>query len=131
MAITYGMSVKEFWEDSPDLFWAYRFSYYERLKYENNNFNQNAWLQGAYIYEAVQVAINNCFGKHKLAYSEYPYGTPPEEIERREAEKRQKEQELLVAKLCARVTTVQAIMGKNQSSTTTEGNAEGGEKINE
>ena len=127
MAITYGMSVKEFWEDSPDLFWAYRFSYYERLKYENNIFNQNAWLQGAYIYEAVQVAINNSFGKHKLVYSKYPYGTPQEEIEKREKEEQIKQQELLVAKLCSRVTTVQAIMGKNKGSTTTEGNAEGGE----
>ena len=131
MAITYGMSVKEFWEDSPDLFWAYRFSYFERLKYENNVFNQNAWLQGAYIYEAVQVAINNSFGKHKLAYSKYPYGTPEEEIKRREKEEQVKQQELLVAKLCARVTTVQAIMGKNKSSTTPEGKTEGGEKANE
>ena len=34
MAITYGMSVKEFWEDDPDLFWAYRFSYFEKIKTE-------------------------------------------------------------------------------------------------
>lgn len=127
MAITYGMSVKEFWDDDPDLFWAYRFSYYERLKYENNNFNQNAWLQGAYIYEAVQVAINNSFGKHKLAYSKYPYGTPQEEIERREQEETKRNQELLMVKLQARVAMVQAIMGKNKSSTATEGNTEGGE----
>lgn len=131
MAITYGMSVKEFWDDDPDLFWAYRFSYYERLKYENETFNQNAWLQGAYIYEAVQVAINNSFGKHKLAYSKYPYGTPQDEIDRREKEEAKKQQELLVAKLCARVTTVQAIMGKNESSTTEEGNTKGGENISE
>ena len=91
MAITYGMSVKEFWEDDPDLFWAYRFSYFERLKNEQEMFNQNAWLQGGYICEAVQVAINNCFNKKK----------------------------------------VQAIMGKNESSTTNKGNTEGGEIINE
>lgn len=130
MAITYGMSVKEFWEDDPDLFWAYRFSYYEKVKYENEVYNQNAWLQGAYIYEAVQVAINNSFGKHKLEYSKYPYGTPEEVIRERELKEQKRQQELLVAKLCARVTTVQAIMGE-KSSTTEEGNTKGGEKINE
>ena len=130
MAITYGMSVKEFWDDNPDLFWAYRFSYYEKMKNENEIFNQNAWVQGAYIYEAVQVAINNSFGKHKLEYSKYPYGTPEKIIAEKEAQRQQKEQELLVAKLCARVTTVQAIMGK-KSSTTKEENTEGGEKISE
>lgn len=117
MAITYGMSVKEFWEDSPDLFWAYRFSYFERLKNENEIFNQNAWLQGAYIYEAVQVAINNSFGKHKEEYHKYPYGTSEEEIRRREQEEMKKQQELLVARLCARVKTVQGIMNKNSTNT--------------
>ena len=38
MAITYGMSVKEFWEDSPDLFWAYRFSYYKKKLEELTKF---------------------------------------------------------------------------------------------
>ena len=41
MAITYGMSVKEFWEDNPDLFWAYRFSYYEKIKNEQEKLFQN------------------------------------------------------------------------------------------
>jgi len=49
MAITYGMSVKEFWEDSPDLFWAYRFSFFERIKSMQEINNYNSWLQGAYI----------------------------------------------------------------------------------
>lgn len=44
MALTYGMSVKEFWEDDPDLFWAYRFSYYIKQKEEQEKFNSNAWL---------------------------------------------------------------------------------------
>ena len=69
MAITYGMSVKEFWEDSPDLFWAYRFSYFEKIKLTQEINNYNSWLQGAYTCEAVQVAINNCFNKQKIEYS--------------------------------------------------------------
>ena len=68
MAITYGMSVKEFWEDNPDLFWAYRFSYYTKLKNEQEIFNNNAWLQGAYFYEAISVALCNSFSKQKIEY---------------------------------------------------------------
>jgi len=67
------MSVKEFWEDNPDLFWAYRFSFYNKIKRENELFNHNAWLQGAYISEAVSVAISNTFGKGEIKYSEKPW----------------------------------------------------------
>lgn len=73
MAITYGMSVKEFWEDNPDLFWAYRFSYYERLKIEQEIFNNNAWLQGMYFNEAISVALCNAFSNSKIEYSKQPY----------------------------------------------------------
>lgn len=74
MAITYGMSVKEFWEDNPDLFWAYRFSYYEKVRANQEMFNNNAWLQGAYFHEAISVALCNAFSKQKVEYSKHPYG---------------------------------------------------------
>ena len=84
MAITYGMSVKEFWEEDPNLFWAYRFSYIDRIKFENEDKNQTAWLQGAYIYEAVSIALNNAFSKQKLTYSKLPYGFKTEENDKEE-----------------------------------------------
>lgn len=126
MAITYGMSVKEFWEDSPDLFWAYRFSFYQKLKREQEMANYNAWLQGGYICEAVCVAINNCFAKKKIEYSKYPYGS---EIQKQQNDPK-KQQEALVAMLKNRVNQVQAIKGQKESSTTDRGNTEGGENIN-
>lgn len=67
------MSVKEFWEDDPDLFWAYRFSYLERKKRERDFQNEQAWLQGAYFFEAVSVALSNAFSKEKHSYREKPY----------------------------------------------------------
>ena len=70
MAIIYGMTVKEFWKDNPDIFWAYRFSYYERLKEKQELFNQNAWFQGAYFYEGISIAIGNSFGKSHEKYQE-------------------------------------------------------------
>ncbi len=114
MAITYGMSVKEFWEDSPDLFWAYRFSYYKKKLEEQEIFNHNAWLQGMYICESIHVALCNCFGNKKMEYSKKPYSSTSNNLE----EERLNEQELLVAKIKNRVLQVQAIKGKEESSTT-------------
>ena len=83
MAITYGMSVKEFWEDNPDLFWAYRFSYYTNMKREQEDMNFKAWLQGAYFHEAVSIALANSFGKgKKVSYSTKPYNLTKEDEEK-------------------------------------------------
>lgn len=67
------MSNKEFWEEDPDLFWAYRFSYINRKREEAKEIEYVAWLNGAYINDAVSVAINNCFNKQKLDYPLKPY----------------------------------------------------------
>ena len=119
MAITYGMSVKEFWEDNPDLFWAYRFSYFTRLKSEQEIFNNNAWLQGAYFHEAVSVALCNAFGKQKVKYSEKPYGFD-ERAEITEEQKK-KQIEMNVADMRARIAQVNAL---RKNSTTKEGTTE-------
>lgn len=107
MAITYGMSVKEFWEDDPDLFWVYRFSYFERLRAEQEMFNNNAWLQGAYFHEAISVALCNSFGKQKVEYSKQPYGFDKNNEEQEEQKKQQLEMQ--VADVKARIAQVNKI----------------------
>lgn len=67
------MSVKEFWEDDPDLFWAYRFSYINKKTQEQEEINTRCWLQGAYFYEAFSVALSNAFSKQKIEYRNQPY----------------------------------------------------------
>ena len=109
MAITYGMSVKEFWEDNPDLFWAYRFSYYTKLKTEQEIFNNNAWLQGAYFHEAVSVALCNAFGKQKVKYSEKPYN-----FDNTKEQTKEQQSNVLVEKLKGRISQVQTILKDNK-----------------
>lgn len=116
MAITYGMSVKEFWEDDPDLFWAYRFSYFTKLKAEQEMFNNNAWLQGAYFHEAIIVALCNAFSKQKVKYSEKPYGF--EDRAEITEEQKKKQIEMNVADMKARIAQVNAI---RKNSTTVKG----------
>ncbi len=122
MAITYGMTVKEFWEETPDLFWAYRFSYYQKLKENQEIFNNNAWLQGAYFQEAISVSLCNAFSKTKVEYSKKPYSF--EKNKELTKEEKQKEYEMQKADLKARILQINKI----KSSTYQKGNKKVGEK---
>ena len=70
-----GMSFAEYWEGDPKLAQYYRKAY--RIKQEE--INNNAWLQGMYIYDAVSTALHNAlrgFGKNKPPakdYAKQPY----------------------------------------------------------
>ena len=100
------MSVKEFWEDNPDLFWAYRFSYFTNIKTQQDVSNYNAWLQGAYFYEAVSVALGNAFGKKKLQYIQKPYGL--------EKKDQKSDSDVLVAKIKNRMSQVQKLFSNKE-----------------
>ena len=113
------MSIKDFWENDPELFWAYRFSYITKMKREIEAQNYNAWLQGLYFYEGVSIAIANGFGKATLKYPEEPYGL--EKKKKKKPKMTQQEQTLIELK--GRVAQVQALWknkekGKKESSTT-------------
>lgn len=69
----FGMSSKEFWEEDPQLYWAYQTFYLKQQEIQFEKDNQYMWLQGMYIYEGVSVALNNAFKKQKRSYSEKPY----------------------------------------------------------
>ena len=125
MAITYGMSVKEFWEENPDLFWAYRFSYYNKVKDDLNTMNFQLWLQGAYFHEAVSVALANSFGKgKKISYTVKPYNLTKEDEERELKEKQKK----LETQIRNRISQMQTIKGKENNIALPNQKGKGGEK---
>lgn len=112
------MSIKDFWENDPELFWAYRFSYVNKLKRKNEEKNYNAWLQGLYFFEGVSIALSNSFGKGNYKYPELPYGVEPAN----NGPKLTK-QEKTVIELKGRVAQVQALWkqkDKGKESSTTE-----------
>lgn len=71
------MSVKEFWNDEPELLWTYRKSYMDKLKIQKDLTNYKAWLHGLYVFDAVSTSLYNCFGKKETqpnrSYAEKPY----------------------------------------------------------
>ena len=112
------MSVKDFWENDPELFWAYRFSYINKLKRDNELYNYNAWLQGLYFFEGVTIALANSFGKANYKYPTEPYG-----YEDKKDKPKMTEQEKNVIELKGRVAQVQALWkqkDKGKESSTTE-----------
>ena len=108
-AIEYGMSVKEFWEEAPELFWAYRFSYIRRKESEEELINTNMWLQGMYIYEAVSVALSNAFSKNKITYRDSPYSLKSSNNEPKQNNK-------LEMSLRNRVMQVQKVFGGDENN---------------
>lgn len=118
-AIEYGMPIKDFWENDPELFWAYRFSYINKLRRESEEKNNIAWLQGMYFYEGISIALANSFGKANYKYPTEPYGT-----EKKKTKKpKMTEQEKNVIELKGRIAQVQAIWknkDKGKESSTTE-----------
>ena len=78
------MSYDEFWYGDPFRAVAYRQAY--RLRTEQTN--QQLWLQGLYVHNAVAVAINNAFNKQKQKYIAEPLKLfePTEEEKKAKAE---------------------------------------------
>ena len=70
-----GMSYAEYWEGDPKLAQYYR----EAYQIKQDEINNNAWLQGMYIYDAVSTALHNALrgmGKQKPPakdYAKQPY----------------------------------------------------------
>lgn len=94
-----GMTYEQYWEQSPYLAVAYRRAY--RLKREAEN--EQAWLQGLYVFDAFAVCLANAFAKRgskKQNYIEKPIDIFPlteREKKHREAEANAKMQAAMEA----------------------------------
>jgi len=68
---------------------AYRESYMLQRRKEN----ENMWLQGMYVYKALEAVIGTAFGKTKIKYVQEPFDIFPKtklEIEQEKEAERQK-----------------------------------------
>ena len=71
----YGMSSIDFWENDPQLYWAYYFSYIKKTEIELNmqreSMQLNCWLQGKINEIAFETALQNAFSKRKATFPSY------------------------------------------------------------
>lgn len=84
LAISYGMTSKEFWEDEPRLYDAYRISFEEKQKAQD----EYAWLIGYYVYVGVNVNLYNMFkksGEPTREYLKQPLSFPKEDEQKQQS----------------------------------------------
>lgn len=62
------MTVDEYWNGPPVLVNAYLDAYKLKIRHEN----EAAWLQGVYMFNGVQVALSNGFGKKGQKRAKFP-----------------------------------------------------------
>lgn len=74
-AIMFGMSSTEFWEEEPQLYWAYRFSFIKKeeteAKKQSEQLKLGVWLNGIATNLATTVSLANSFGKGGKTFPSY------------------------------------------------------------
>ncbi len=90
------MTPEQFWNGKPKLCETYR----KLHKLRSEQRNEELWLQGLYNLDALSVALNNAFSKHRAKYLDKPLDIFPktEEEKQREIDETRKK---LVARLDA------------------------------
>ena len=61
----FGMSSTDFWENDPQLYWAYRTFYLKKNEMEVELTKYNAWLNGNMQSIGTTIAISQTFGNNK------------------------------------------------------------------
>lgn len=85
--LMYGMTWQEFWHESIDRFAVY----WQKHQFEIESRNQELWLQGVYIQEAVASVFDT---KHRIKYPDKPHRITEKTREETEAENKRKVDEL-------------------------------------
>lgn len=91
MFMTYGMSYEQFWYGEPGIAKCY----YEYNRLMNKKRNEELWVNGLYTLDALQVALNNAFDKHKIKYVSKPLDIYPKTAIEKKAEKIEKTNKLI------------------------------------
>ena len=109
------MTYEQYWYDDPYLVRAYAQAFLMKRKIEN----ENMWIQGAYIANAVTTSIANAFGKRHIDYLKQPLDIFPKTEAEKQEEIREKRK-----KIVERLLRVQANFNKKKVKTGVDQNGE-------
>ena len=87
----YGMTYEQFWYGDPWMVKAYQ----QAFLLKQRKRNEEMWIQGAYIANAVSVALNNGFNKRKIDYMKSPLDIYPKTEAEKQEEIRQERADLV------------------------------------
>lgn len=110
MYLAMGMTYEQFWDGEPELAKSYRMA--DQIRRRRRN--EELWLQGVYMAEALSATVGNMFTKgQKHQYPAEPFAiTEAEQRERKEREQRAK-MERIKASFTARALSVNTKLGGN------------------
>lgn len=109
----YGMTYEQFWYDDP---WMVR-EFKQTFLLRQRKRNEEMWIQGAYIANAVTVAIINTFGSKKTNYLNAPIDIYPKSESEKQEEIREER-----LKLVQRLSLISANFKQKQKGTDQNGN---------
>lgn len=89
--MAYGMTYDQYWYGDPWMVRAYAQAYLLKRKIEN----EQAWIEGAYFYNAMSAVMTTAFSKSRKEYVKKPLEFYPKTEAEKEEEKRQKRRELV------------------------------------
>lgn len=103
-----GMTYEQFWLDDPALARAYR----KADEIRRRRTNEELWLGGIYVAEALSATVGNMFTKgQKYQYPAEPKPITRDEIEERKAREQRQRMEKIKAAFTARALNMNAKMG--------------------
>lgn len=105
-----GMTYEQFWHDDPALARAYRRADAIRKR----RVNEELWLSGIYMSEAIMSTIGNAFSKSKYEYPVEPKPITVAEIEERREREQRAKMEKIKARFTARALHLNASKGVEQ-----------------
>ena len=80
--MSYGMTYEQFWYGDPWMVGMFKDAYILKRRIDN----ENAWIAGAYVFEALTAALNNAFSKTATKYAQKPLDLFPKTKAEKESE---------------------------------------------
>lgn len=105
-----GMSYEQFWVCDPELVKSYR----KADEIRKRRMNEELWLNGAYMVDALTATVGNMFSKEKYSYPVEPKPITKAEVEERQAREEKARMERIKARFTARALTLNAQKGAEQ-----------------
>ncbi len=102
-----GMSHEQFWLFDPKLVKAYR----KADEIRKRRMNEELWLNGIYMSEALASTVGNMFSKEKYSYPSEPKPITQSEIEERREREEKARMERIKARFTARALSINAQKG--------------------
>ena len=105
-----GMSREQFWDEDPKLVKAYR----KADEIRKRRMNEELWLSGIYMGEALASTVGNMFSKEKYQYPSEPKPITKAEVEERQKREEKARMERIKARFTARALSINAQKGAEQ-----------------